>query len=99
MDLRSTSQRPIASDQCRSGRGSVDEVLPGGETFDVVDGFVKYSSDVCDNAAIHEVRRRITAANRPFFGLRNQLMSHRIRTKTKQRQTLMFLVILYFHEL
>lgn len=55
-----------------------------GERFEVVDEFVYLGTLVtCDNDVSCEVKRRIGAVNRAFYGLRNQLRSRSLRTSTK----------------
>ena len=86
-------------------RGSPSEVgsavVLDGETFEVVDEFIYLGTLVtCDNKVSREIRRRIAAANRAFYGLRNQLRSRslQIRTKLALYKTLLLPVALYGHE-
>ena len=56
-------------------RGSPSEVgaavVLDGETFKVVDEFIYLGTLVtCDNEVSREIKRRIAAANRAFYGLR-----------------------------
>ena len=72
-----------------------------GDTFEVVDEFIYLGTLVtCDNEVSHEVKRRIAAANRAYYGLRSQLRSRslQIRTKFALYRTLILPVALYGHE-
>ena len=82
-----------------SGVGTV--VVIDGDTFEVVDEFVYLGTMVtCDNDVSREVKRRIAAANRAFYGLRSQLRSRslHVRSKLALYKTLILPVALYGHE-
>jgi sorting nexin-29 len=82
-----------------SGFGA--EVVIDGDVFEVVEEFVYLGTLVtCDNDVSREVKRRIAAANRAFYGLRNQLRSRNLQTSTKFAlyKTLILPVALYGHE-
>ena len=82
-----------------SGVGA--EVVFDGDVFEVVEEFVYLGTLVtCDNDVSREVKRRIAAANRAFYGLRNQLRSRNLQTSTKFAlyKTLILPVALYGHE-
>ncbi|XP_058839579.1 uncharacterized protein LOC131695065 [Topomyia yanbarensis] len=77
------------------------EVVLGGDKFEVVEEFVYLGPLVtCDNDVTREVKRRLAAANRAFYGLRSQLKSRSLQTKTKFAlyKTLIVPVALYGHE-
>ena len=60
------------------------EVVLDAETFEVVDEFIYVGALVtCDNEVSREIKRQIAAANRAFYGLRNQLRSRSLQTRTK----------------
>ena len=86
-------------------RGSPSEVgaavVLDGETFEVVDEFIYLGTLVtCDNEVSREIKRPVAAANRAFYGLRNQLRSRslQIRTKLALYKTRILPVALYGHE-
>lgn len=90
------------------GRGSRD-VVPsnlsrisiGGDVFEEVDEFVYLGSLVtADNNTSREIKRRILAGNRAYFGLRKTLRSSKVRYRTKLTiyKTLIRPVVLYGHE-
>ena len=67
----------------------------------MVDEFVYLCTMVtCDNDVRREVKRRIAAANRAFYGLRSQLRSRslHVRSKLALYKTLILPVALYAHE-
>ncbi|XP_058811170.1 uncharacterized protein LOC131676058 [Topomyia yanbarensis] len=67
----------------------------------VVEEFVYLGSLVtADNDTSREIRRRIVAGNRAYFGLRKTLRSNRVRRRTKLTiyKTLIRPVVLYGHE-
>ena len=77
------------------------EVEIDGERFEVVDEFVYLGTLVtCDNDMSREVKRRVAVPNRAFYGLRNQLRSRSLQTRTKLAlyRTLILPVALYGHE-
>ncbi|XP_058836721.1 uncharacterized protein LOC131693148 [Topomyia yanbarensis] len=90
------------------GRGSREEnenrplrVCIGGDEIEVVEEFVYLGSLVtADNDTSREIRRRIVAGNRAYFGLRKTLRSNRIRRRTKLTiyKTLIRPVVLYGHK-
>lgn len=56
----------------------------GGHSFEVVDSFTYLGSEINNrNDVTAEIRKRITAANRCFYGLRKFLRSNVIKRKTK----------------
>jgi hypothetical protein len=72
-----------------------------GERFEVVDEFIYLGTLVTrDNDVSREVKRRVAAANRAFYGLRSQLKSRSLHTRTKLSlyRTLILPVALYGHE-
>ena len=91
----------VAGKERGSPRGVGAEVEIGGERFEVVDEFVYLGTLVtCDNDMSREVKQRVAAANRAFYGLRNQLRSRSLQTRTKLAlyRTLILPVALYGHE-
>ena len=73
-----------------------------GDEIEVVDEFVYLGSLVtADNDTSREIRRRIMAGNRAYFGLRRTLRSNRVRRQTKLTiyKTLIRPVVLYGHEI
>lgn len=91
----------IAGRQRGSNSGVGSEVVLDGDKFEVVEEFVYLGTLLtCDNDVTREVKRRIAAANRAFYGLRNQLRSRSLQTKTKFAlyKTLILPVALYGHE-
>lgn len=72
-----------------------------GERFEVVEEFIYLGTLVtCDNDVSREVKRRVAAANTAFYGLRSQLRSRSMQTRTKFAiyKTLILPVLLYGHE-
>ena len=90
------------------GRGSKEVDPPclrplavDGDELEEVDEFVYLGSLVtADNDTSKEIRRRIFAGNRTYFGLRKTLSSDRVlrRTKLTLYRTLIRPVVLYGHE-
>ncbi|XP_055540096.1 uncharacterized protein LOC129726901 [Wyeomyia smithii] len=90
------------------GRGSREDSvnLPprihiSGDEIEMVDEFVYLGSLMtADNDTSREIRRRLMAGNRAFFGLRRTLRSNKIRRRTKLTiyKTLIRPVVLYGHE-
>ncbi|XP_062549913.1 uncharacterized protein LOC134214591 [Armigeres subalbatus] len=90
------------------GRGSREanvshppRVSIGGDEIEVVEEFVYLGSLVtADNDTSREIRRRIVAGNRTYFGLRKTLRSNRVRRRTKLTiyKTLIRPLVLYGHE-
>lgn len=90
------------------GRGSREhqinlppQILIDGDEIEVVNDFVYLGSLVtAENDTSGEVRRRIMAGNRAYFGLRRTLRSNRVRRRTKLTiyKTLIRPVVLYGHE-
>ena len=82
-----------------SGVGS--EVELDGVRYEVVDEFVYLGTLVtCDNDVSREIKRRVAAANRTFYGMRSQLKSRSLQTRTKLAlyKSLILPVALYGHE-
>ena len=72
-----------------------------GDELEEVEEFVYLGSLVtADNNASKEIRKRILAGNRAYFGLRKTLRSGRVgrRTKLTLYKTLVRSVVLYGHE-
>ena len=91
----------VAGRERGSSGGVGAEVEIDGERFEVVDEFVYLGTLVtCDNDMSREVKRRVAAASRAFYGLRNQLRSRSLPTRTKLAlyRTLILPVALYGHE-
>ena len=64
----------VAGRERGSPRGIGAEVEIDGKRFEVVDEFVYLGTLVaCDNDMSREVKRRVAAANRAFYGRRNKL--------------------------
>ena len=56
-----------------------------GVRYEVVDEFVYLGTLVtCDNDVSREVKRRVAAANRTFYGMRSQLKSRNLQTRTNR---------------
>ena len=67
-----------------------------GYNLEVVKDFVYLASSInTDNDISLEIRRRITLANRCYFGLRKQLKSHSWRTQICFYKSLILQVLLY----
>ena len=54
----------------------------------------------CDNDVSREIKRRVAAAKRTFYGMRSQLKSRNLQTRTKLAlyKSLILPVTLYGHE-
>ena len=84
-------------DRARIGRS----VIIDGDEFEVVDEFVYLGSLVTsDNNCSREIRRRIIAGSRAYYGLHKTLRSGKLhpRTKCTMYKTLIRPVVLYGHE-
>ena len=76
-------------------------IVIDGDEIEVVDEFVYLGSLVtADNDTSREIKRRIMAGNRAYFGLRRTLRSKKVRRSTKLTvyKTLIRPVVLYGHE-
>ena len=90
------------------GRGSKEtnlnlpeNITIDGDVIEVVDEFVYLGSLVtADNNTSSEIKKRILAGNRAYYGLRKTLRSNKLRYKTKltMYKTLIRPVVLYGHE-
>lgn len=73
----------VAGRERGSPSGVGAEVELDGERFEVVEEFIYLGTLVtCDNDMSCEVKRRVAAANRAFYGLRSQLKSRSLQTCT-----------------
>ena len=82
-----------------SGVGS--EVELDGVRYEVVGEFVYLGTlATCDNDVSSEIKRRVAAANRTFYGMRSQLKSRNLQTRTKLAlyKSLILPVALYGHQ-
>ena len=83
-------------------RGSIGQsVTMDGDVFEVVDEFIYLGSLVTsDNDCSREIRRRIIAGSRAYYGLHKTLRSGHLsrRTKCTMYETLIRPVVLYGHE-
>ncbi|XP_038116615.1 uncharacterized protein LOC119768902 [Culex quinquefasciatus] len=102
LTINTAKTKYLVAGRARGSAGDgVSEVEIDGERYEVVDEFVYLGTLVtCDNDVSCEVKRRISAANRAFYGLRSQLRSRSLRTPTKITlyRTLILPVALYGHE-
>ena len=72
-----------------------------GVRYEVVDESVYLRTLVtCNNDVSREIKRRVAAANRTFYGMRSQLKSRNLQTRTKLvlYKSLILPVALYGHE-
>ena len=72
-----------------------------GVRYEVIDEFVYLGTLVtCDNDASQEVERRVVATNRTFYGMRSELKSGNLQTRTKLAlyKSLILPVALFGHE-
>lgn len=91
----------VAGRERGSPNGVGPEVEMDGMRFEVVDEFIYLGTLVtCDNDVSREVKRRVAAASRTFYGLRSQLKSRSLQTRTKLAlyTSLIRPVALYDHE-
>ena len=102
LTINATKTKYMVAGRSRGSNSDVgSEVVFGGEKFEVVDEFVYLGTLVtCDNDVTREVKRRIAAASRAFYGLRSQLKSRSLQTRTKFAlyKALILPVALYGHE-
>lgn len=99
LTINTAKTKYLVAGRARGSAGDgVSEVEIDGERYEVVDEFVYLGTLVtCDNDVSCEVKRRISAANRAFYGLRSQLRSRSLRTPTKITLLTFFFIFLCSH--